>query len=179
MSRSRDGDLGADRPRRRSRGERRITSVLAAIPAAREQLIAAMDEFGHDFDIEALTAAAGGDPTARNKVAALERDFELLVNWLDELAARGLVEAKRLGALERSTGTNFERLRAAGAISARSAERLNGLRGLRDDLQHSYVPESKAALLHRGVVALVDELDRYIDRYDRWVRRVGVLPRSG
>jgi hypothetical protein len=110
-------------------------------------------------------------------VSALERDFEVLVNWLDELAARGLAEAQRRGVVTKAAGSNFERLHAAGAISARSAERLTRLRELRDDLQHTYVPEARALVLHRGAGALLDELDRFMDRYERWARRAGVLPR--
>lgn len=164
----------AARRHRPTKDERRIASLLAYIPAAREQLVAAMEEFGDEFDLERLTAAAEGDARSRNTVAALERDFELLVNWLDELATRGLAEAGRRGMVDKVAGTSFERLNAAGAISARSAERLGTLRGLRDELQHSYVPRATAALLHRGATALLDELDRFIDRYERWAKRVGI-----
>jgi hypothetical protein len=122
--------------RRRSKGERRIASVLAYLPPAREQLVAAMDEFGDDFDVDELAAAAASHARERNKVAALERDFEVLVNWLDELAARGVAEALRRGATETPAGTSFERLHAAGAISRRAAQRLNELRWVRDELQH-------------------------------------------
>jgi uncharacterized protein YutE (UPF0331/DUF86 family) len=164
-----------DSGRRPSKGELRIASILAYIPPAREQLVAAMEPFGEGFQLERLTAAARGDAKARNRVAALERDFELLVNWLDDLATRGLAEAMRGGAVERTAGTGFERLKAAGVISARSAERLGTLRGLRDDLQHAYAPHTKSALLHHGVPALLAELDRFIDRYERWAKRIGVL----
>lgn len=168
---TRAGDSG----RRPTKGERRIASILAYIPAAREQLLAAMEPFGEDFRLAQLTEAARGDPKARNMVAALERDFELLVNWLDELAARGLAEAMRRGAVERTAGTGVERLNAAGVISARSAERLGTLRAVRDELQHAYAPHTKAALLHRGVNDLLAELDRFIDRYERWAKRLGLL----
>jgi hypothetical protein len=145
MKRAASDDRETAGSRRRTKGERRIASLLAFIPAAREQLVAAMVEFGDDFDIGALRAAAKGDATARNKVAALERDFELLVNWLDELASRGLAEAQRLGVVEKRSGTGFQRLRA------------------------------NAATLHRGAGMLVGELDRFLDRYERWATRTGVL----
>jgi uncharacterized protein YutE (UPF0331/DUF86 family) len=162
------------RPSRRSKGQRRIEHILSRIPAAREQLIAAMERFGDRFELERLSAATVSDDAAnRNDVAALERDYEVLVNWLDELAARGLSEALRLKAIEKTTGDAFERLGQAGAISKRSAARLVGLRRIRDDLQHAY-PWERADLLHGAVNALVHEIDRFIDRYERWLREVGV-----
>jgi hypothetical protein len=51
----------------------------------------------------------------------LERDYEVLVNWLDELAARGLSEALRLEAVEKTTGDAFERL--GQRVRSRSAAR--------------------------------------------------------
>jgi hypothetical protein len=161
--------------RRPTKGERRIASILAYIPPAREQLVAAMEPFGDEFDLERLTQAARGDAKARNAVAALERDFEVLVNWIDELATRGLAEATRRGAVEKSAGTGFERLNAAGVVSARSADRLGTLRAVRDELQHAYAPHAKAALLHRGVTALLAELDRFVDRFERWAKELALL----
>ena len=96
------------------------------------------------------------------------------MNWLDELAARGLSEALRLKAIEEVPGSNaFERLSRAGAISKRSATALVELRGIRDDLQHAY-PWERAELLHGAVSRLLPEIDRFVDRYERWLRRVGV-----
>jgi O-methyltransferase involved in polyketide biosynthesis len=48
------GDADAGGPRRRTKSERRIAAVLASIPAAREQLVAAIHEFGEDFELEKL-----------------------------------------------------------------------------------------------------------------------------
>lgn len=157
-----------------SKGERRIQSVLSHLPSAREQLLAAISAFGEEFDAGRVAAKAAGDPADRNLVAALERDFEVLVNWLDGLAARGLAEAIRRGVIEKTPGTPFERLAGAGAISARSAARLTDLRRVRDELQHAYVPEAKADLLHEGVSALLAELDRFLDRYASWAVRSGI-----
>jgi uncharacterized protein YutE (UPF0331/DUF86 family) len=164
---------GAGGRARRSKGQRRIEYLLSRIPAAREQLIAAMEQFGDEFELDRLSAAAvSDDASTRNDVAALERDYEVLVNWLDELAARGLSEALRLEAIEKTTGDAFERLGQAGAISKRSAARLVGLRRIRDDLQHAY-PWERTDMLHSAVKTLVHEIDRFVDRYERWLREVG------
>jgi uncharacterized protein YutE (UPF0331/DUF86 family) len=86
-----------------------------------------------------------------------------------------VAEALRCGTTESHAGTSFDRLHAAGAISSRSAQRLNELRRVRDELQHTYVPHLRAKLLHRAVEALLAELDRFVDRYETWAKRVGLL----
>jgi hypothetical protein len=165
---------GTGRAPRRSKAQRRIDDVLARIPAAREQLLAAMAKFGREFELVRLAAAvASPDPDERNAVAALERDYEVLINWLDELASRGLSEALRLNTIDKAPGKPFERLREAGAISERSADTLVGLRNVRDGLQHAY-PLERAAMLHDAVVRLLPELDRFVDRYERWLTTVGI-----
>lgn len=175
MERAKRGaSSGGGAPHRRTKAERRIAAVLSYVPPAREQLLAAIEDVGGGFTVGQLVAAATGDARARNRIAALERDFELLVNWLEELAARGLAEAQRRGAVEKTTGTAFERLADARAISKRSAERLSAIRAIRDDLQHAYTPEQMAPLLHSGVAVLLDELDRFVDRYEKWARGGGL-----
>ena len=71
-----------------------------------------------------LAAASSPDAHERNRVAIVERLYEVLVNWLHELAARGLAEAQRLGVVDKSPGRPWERLAALGVISHESAARL-------------------------------------------------------
>ena len=46
---------------RLSKGQRRVNTILRRIPAAREQLLVAIEEFAPDFDLNAFVAAAFAD----------------------------------------------------------------------------------------------------------------------
>jgi uncharacterized protein YutE (UPF0331/DUF86 family) len=158
-----------------SKGQRRLNSIFEAIPRAREQLLVAVEQFEPDFDLDAfLLAASSADAHERNKVAVVEREYEVLLNWLHELAARALAEGQRLGVFEQAPGHPWERLAALGVISQGSATRLQEAKELRDDLAHAYPPAGWRAL-HDGVKILLAELDRYVDRCATWLAEDGIL----
>lgn len=164
--------------RRRSLASKRIDTILAGIPGGREQLAVAMEDLGASFELDTLKRAArSGDPRERNKVAVVVREFEVLANWLDELTDRALAEGQRLEVVPRERGHGFERLRDLGAISARTAQRLQEVKELRDLLQHAYPPRSWE-MLHAAVETLWDELDRFVDRYGAWTSQTGIRSRE-
>ena len=167
-----------ERSARLSKGQRRVNTILQRIPNAREQLLVAIEEFAPNFDLNAFVAAAES-PNARerNRVAVIEREYEVLLNWCNELAARLLSEGQRLGVLEKTSGYPWERLAAGGVISERSASSLQEAMEMRDDLGHAYPPANWRAL-HEGVETLLHELDRYLDRTARWATEQGILPNS-
>jgi uncharacterized protein YutE (UPF0331/DUF86 family) len=161
---------------RASKGQRRIATILHEIPSAREQLLVAMEGFGADFDEERFLAAAQSpDARERNRVAVIERQYEVLLNWLHELAARGLAEGLRLGVVDKADGHPWERLAALGVLSHASAEHLYETRELRNALGHAYPPANWRAL-RDGVLVLVAELDRFLARFARWAEDEGILP---
>jgi hypothetical protein len=78
--------------------------VLEKIPLARDQLNVAIDDLAPVFTVTAIQEAAqSGDPRERNKVAVIERELNVLIPYLEELASRGLAEAQRLGAISRDS----------------------------------------------------------------------------
>ena len=161
-----------------SKGQRRIATILRQIPAAREQLLVAMEGFGEDFADEEdsfIVAARSPDASERNRVAVIERQYEVLLNWIHELAARGLAEGQRIGVVDKSPGHAWERLAALGVISHMSAQRLQEAKEMRDALGHAYPPANWRSL-HEGVLVLVQELDRYVTRFARWTTDEDILP---
>jgi len=159
-----------------SKGQRRIGVILQEIPDVREQLLVAMEGFGLDFEEGLfLAAAASRGAHERNRVAVVERLFEVLVNWLHELAARGLAEGQRLGVVDKSPVHPWERLAALGVVSHESASRLQRVKELRDILGHAY-PPANWRTLHEGVLMLVDELDPYLAGFERWAYEEEILP---
>jgi uncharacterized protein YutE (UPF0331/DUF86 family) len=158
-----------------SKAQRRIATILQEIPGAREQLFVAMEGFGPNFaEGELLAAARSSDARERNRVAVVERQYEVLLNWLHELAARGLAEGQRLGVVDKAPGHAWERLAALGVISHMSAERLQEAKEMRDALGHAY-PPANWKTLHEGVLVLVDELDKYTTRFARWAYKEEIL----
>ncbi len=156
--------------------QRRIRAILQEIPAVREQLLVAMEEFGEGFpEATFLAAARSPDAHERNRVAVVERLYEVLLNWLGELAARALAEGQRLGMVDKTDGSPWQRLTALGVISAGSAARLQEAKELRDVLGHAYTPADLRAL-HAGVRTLVEELDAYVVRFARWAEAEGIAP---
>jgi uncharacterized protein YutE (UPF0331/DUF86 family) len=159
-----------------SKSQRRINTILQQIPDAREQLLVAIEEFGPGFGKDQFLAAASSpDAHERNKVAVVERQYEVLINWLHELAARGLAEAQRLGVVNKSPGHPWERLAALDVISHDSAECLQEAKEMRDALAHAY-PPANWKTVHEGVLMLVDELDRYVADFARWTYDEEILP---
>lgn len=159
-----------------SKGQRRIGVILQEVPTVREQLLVTMERFGPDFAEEEFVAAAHSpDVYERNKVTVIERLYDVLVNWLHELAARSLAEGQRLGVVDKSPGHPWERLAALGVISHEAASRLQRVKELRDILGHAY-PPANYRTLHEGVLILVDELDPYLAGFERWAYDEAILP---
>jgi hypothetical protein len=157
-----------------TKNERRLETVLTRLPLAREQMIVAMDEFGTDFDLDRFIAAAQSeDPTQRNKVAVIERELDLLTNLLEELAARVLSEARRLGALDKGSTGSWEQLAEAKVIPKSMAEKLRETKNTRNDLDHFYPPTSWK-VVHEATQVVVASLDDYVVRIERWARSVGI-----
>lgn len=159
-----------------TKGQRRLSVILSQIPSAREQLLVALEDLSADFSVQSLIdAATSPDARERNKVAVIEREYEVLLNWCNELAARAFAEGQRLKALDETAGHPWARLAALGVISQRTAEHLREAMELRNELGRAYPPAAWHAL-HDGVLMLLDELDRYVDRYATWASHEGILP---
>ena len=89
-----------------TKGQKRLNHILDRIPIAREQLLTAIDDLAPSFDVSAIqTAAQSVDPRERNKVAVIERELDVLIALMEELASRGLTEAQRLDPAVRRPGS--------------------------------------------------------------------------
>lgn len=171
-------DSKAEPPAAKPKNVRRLRTILDNIPAAREQLLVAVEDLAPDFDLQALISAASSpEARTRNRVAVIERQYEVLLNWLGEMAARVLAEGQRLNVLEKNRGHPWQRLAELGAISRSTATRLQEAMEMRDELRHAYPPAAWHAL-HDGVLTVLDELDRYVERLVKWSTSEGILPQS-
>lgn len=158
-----------------TKGQKRLNHILERIPFAREQLLAAIEDLAPNFDVAAIQAAAqSSDPRERNKVAVIERELDILIAYMEELASRGLAEAQRLDPTVRSTASTWERLAELRVISKPAATRLQNVKDMRNELAHAYPPVSWRAL-HQAVETLLEELDPYKVKLADWLQQRGVL----
>lgn len=111
----------------------------------------------------------------RNKVAVIERQYEVLLNWLNEMAARMLAEGQRLNVLNKHPGHPWQRLADLGAISRSTATRLQEAMEMRDELGRA-CPLAAWHTLHEGVLTALDELDRCVERLVKWAASEGIVP---
>ncbi len=159
----------------RSKGQKRLERLLQEIPSAREQLLVAIEDLAPRFDLAAIQSAMqSGDPRERNKVAVIERELDVLIAYLEELASRGLSEGQRLDLVERGPGPAIERLAELEVISQAAARRLQDVKDMRNQLAHAYPPASWRAL-HQAVEALLAELDGYKVNVADWLKSSGIL----
>lgn len=173
----RGGDVAGDGSARRTKGQKRLERIFEEVPAAREQLLAALDDIGPRFTVDAIQEAMkSGDPRERNKVAVIERELDVLIVYLEELASRGLSEGQRIGAIDSRTGRPWTVLAELEVISTAAATRLENVKDMRNELAHAYPPASWRAL-HQAVEALLAELDNYVVKLSDWLDAKGLLPR--
>ncbi len=169
------GASGSGPARGRSKGQKRLERILREIPAAREQLLVAIEDLSPQFDVAAIQEAMqSGDPRERNKVAVIERELDVLIAYLEELASRGLSEGQRIDVVPRGTGHPVERLAELSVISQAAAQRLQDIKEMRNQLAHAYPPASWRSL-HQAVEALLAELDGYKVKVADWLESSGIL----
>jgi uncharacterized protein YutE (UPF0331/DUF86 family) len=161
----------------RTKGQKRLDHILERVPVAREQLLAAIDDLAPSFSDAAMQEAAqSGDPRERNKVAVIERELDVLIAYMEELASRGLAEAQRIDPATPSAGSPWERLAELRVISKATATRLQNVKDMRNELAHAYPPIAWRAL-RQAVEILLDELDSYKVKLADWLEEQGVLQR--
>jgi len=165
----------AAEPAPRTKGQKRLDHILERIPSAREQLLAAIEDLAPTLTVDAIKEAAqSADPRERNKVAVIERELDVLIAYLEELASRGLAAAQRGDASIRGDGPPWERLAELRVISGAAATRLQNVKEMRNELAHAYPPVSWRAL-HQAVETLLDELDSYKVKLGDWLGDHGAL----
>ena len=161
----------AQPPPRPARLPRQLTDRLRDLRLHRDTLLYAMNAIGDGFPLDRFAAAAiSNDPAERTKVLAVERGFEILMNYLTELTVAGLVAAGyRNPADEVSAPREFRHFRDEGGISDEHCKRLIALHRTRNDLQHEY-PTMQAYTLHSAVNELFVEFSAFMRSYPSWLR---------
>jgi uncharacterized protein YutE (UPF0331/DUF86 family) len=150
---------------------RAIRTRLADVPRHYKALGFALEQFGGEE--EYVAAATSTDPRELARTYAVERPFELLENYVIELAHRGLVETGAIGADESTTGReDLRSLADRGVITKTLQTRLGELHELRNQLVHEY-PDVKAHRLYAAATALLPLVREFMSRYLVWLADLG------
>jgi hypothetical protein len=168
---------GSGAGRRLPANQVRILDVLARVPAVRDQLFAAVEAIPAPFGPQAVEAAQNSaNADERNRVSALERNVEILINWTEELASRALSEGQRLAVISANPdGPPWERLAALGVLPQATARRWYDARYVRNRLSHGYPLDSWEPLCE-AVSILLNEHDNYLVPLYEWATATGILP---
>jgi len=100
----------------------------------------------------------------------LERPFEILDNYVVELARAGLGLAGKDSA--GAASAVLTRLQAEGVISEARRKKLRDVNDRRNELQHEY-PDARSALVYEAATILVAELPGFFRDYGAWMRELG------
>jgi uncharacterized protein YutE (UPF0331/DUF86 family) len=108
-----------------------------------------------------------------SRAYAVERPFELLENYVIELAHLGLVETGAIGAEDSTTGReDLRSLAESGVITKTLRDRLVELHELRNQLVHEY-PDVKAHRLYAAATALLPLVREFMSRCLTWLADLG------
>jgi hypothetical protein len=102
-------------------------------------------------------------------VYPLERAFEILCNYVDELNELGLQEA---GLTAGDRPTDLRLLERERVIGPERARRWRGILEARNELQYEY-PDRRAARIYEAALELARDLPAYVRTYVDWMRRLG------
>jgi uncharacterized protein YutE (UPF0331/DUF86 family) len=147
---------------------RAVRTRLADLEGHYRALALALDQISPTDYEEALTLREA--ERLVNHAYPIERPFEILTNYVVELARHGLDLAGK-----DSTGNAtavLDRLRAQGVISETGRAKLADVQQRRNELQHEY-PDARAAQTYAAASALVAELPTFLRDYAAWLRSLG------
>lgn len=105
----------------------------------------------------------------KDKVLPLERAFEIITNYLVELAALALEE---LGIAPVDGVRDLRALADEGIISKQLAEQLVDLHRARNGLQHQY-PDARASIIYPACEQAAKVVAPFAQSYLRWLDNIG------
>jgi uncharacterized protein YutE (UPF0331/DUF86 family) len=150
---------------------RSIRTRLADVPRHYKALGYALEQF--EDEEEYVAAATSTDPRELARAYTVERPFELLENYVIELAHGGLVESGVIAAADSTTAReDLRSLAATGVITRTLRDRLVELHELRNQLVHEY-PDVKAHRLYAAARALLPLVREFMARYLIWLADLG------
>lgn len=154
-----------------SEGSPLPTPIKTRLAATRKHALALKTLLEGTTQEAFVAAARDGSPAALvTHVYPLERAFEILVNFVVELAGLGLQVA---GIVPEGSGAKvLEQLEKERVISKSRRTRLAAIYQARNEMQHAY-PDVVAQSTYEAARSLLAELGGFFGDYARWLRQHG------
>lgn len=148
-----------------------IRSRLADTPRHYKALGYALNTFADGAAY--VAAASSSDPAELSRAYAVERPFELLENYIIELARAGLEAAQVVDDADGMSGRQVLRALADEDVISKSLrDRLIEIHDLRNQLAHEY-PDVNAQKLYDAASAFQPLVQQFIRAYLKWLDRLG------
>jgi hypothetical protein len=150
--------------------EAKLRARLDRLPGERRTLVRALAAISPDNDLQALVDAfnSSNDDTI-NRVRAVERNFEVLHNFLVEIVRLGLeLDGSRRHDAAANAPRDIDELRRRGVLSATQAKTLLRMHEVRSGLQHWY-PDMVGPEVHQAVTDLLATLTPITQSLKRWI----------
>jgi uncharacterized protein YutE (UPF0331/DUF86 family) len=150
--------------------ETKLRARLDRLPGERRTLVRALAAISPDNDLQALVDAfnSSNDDTI-NRVRAVERNFEVLHNFLVEIVRLGLeLDGSRRHDAAANAPRDIDELRRRGVLSATQAKTLLRMHEVRSGLQHWY-PDMVGPEAHQAVTDLLATLTPITQSLKRWI----------
>ena len=150
--------------------EVKLRTRLDRLPRERRTLVRSLAAISADNDLQALVDASNAvDEDTINRVRAIERNFEVLHNFLVEIIRLGLeLDGSRRHDAPANAPRDIDELRRSGVLTAVQAKTLVRMHEVRSGLQHWY-PDMVGPELHQAVTDLLASLTPITQALTRWI----------
>ncbi len=123
---------------------------------------------------ESATVSGGQDDLTKFAYP-IERPFEIVDNYIAELAQLGLEE---MGLPTGDAPFNLRRLESEGVIGKDLRRKIADIHRVRNDAQHDY-PDARAKVIYQGAEQLTTESRKFLSAYLRWLQAKGYGKSAG
>ena len=147
----------------------KLAARLDRLPRERRMLIAALASISPDNDLGALVDAYNSaDDDAVNRVRMVERNFEVIHNFVVEIIRYGLeLDGTRDHSAPLNAPRDIDELRRRKILTSEQARTLTRVHEVRSGLQHWY-PDMIGPEIHQASADLLAQLASIIQRLRNW-----------
>lgn len=149
--------------------EAKLVTRLERLPRERRMLVASLSAISPDYDLGAVVAAYNSaDDDRVNVVRMVERNFEVIHNFLVEIIRYGLeLDGSREHSATLNAPRDIDELRRRKVLTKSQAQTLTRVHEVRSGLQHWY-PDMVGPEIHQAITDLLSDLAPITQRLRGW-----------
>lgn len=147
----------------------KLTMRLDRLPRERRMLVAALASISPNNDLGSLVEAYNSaDDDSVNRVRMVERNFEVIHNFIVEIIRYGLeLDGTREHSAPLNAPRDIDELRRRNVLTREQARTLTRVHEIRSGLQHWY-PDMIGPEIHQAVTDLLAQLAPITQRLRKW-----------